>query len=142
MYNQNLSQNNQSNLKTILIIHLALMTGQAVFAVLCLVIIPSKGFSFNTGDVFDLVAVILTTGAFVLSTFLYRTQLNTALGKATAKEKLLNYSSAIIMRDAPLEGASLFCIVAYMQTGNTLFIGISAIIILYFVLAIPTKTGC
>jgi divalent metal cation (Fe/Co/Zn/Cd) transporter len=139
MYNQNFTQSNQPNLKTLLIIHIALLIGQLMFAMVCLSITPNKGFSFNTQEPFNWVAIVLTVGGFALSAFLYRMQLSAALKRVSAKEKLLNYTTAIIMRAAPLEAASMFCIVAYILTGNTFFMGIAAIIILYFIVVIPTK---
>jgi len=137
MYNRNLSQ--PASFTTILIIHVALLIGQVLFAAVCLSITPTKGFSFNISDTFTLVATVLAAGGFTVSTFLYRAQLNVALGKDTAQGKLTYYLNAIIMRAAPLEGASLFCIVAYMLNGNLFFIIIAGIIILYFAMVIPTK---
>lgn len=52
MYSQNLSQNNQPNLKTLLIIHVALLIGQVMFAIVCVGITPNKGFSFNSSDIY------------------------------------------------------------------------------------------
>src|SRR6202012_1277198 len=102
-------------------------------------ITPSRGFNFNSNDAFVWAAVILTIGCFGISTYLFRTQRNAALTKTAVNQKILHYQTAIITRDAPLNGASLFGIVGYMQTGNTLFIVIPAIIIMYFAMIMPTK---
>lgn len=114
--------------------------GQLLFGLAALSITPQKGVDItNTKDVFLFVVPIVAIGSFALSAFLFKTNLNTAVNKATLKEKLTIYQSALITRFAPLEGVSLLGIVTYMQTGNLLFIIISALTALYFLSLRPTK---
>lgn len=51
----------------------------------------------------------------------------------------MQYQTALIIRFSLLNGASLFGIVCYMQTGNLLFIIISGLLALYFLSLRPTK---
>ncbi len=114
--------------------------GQLLFGLAALSITPQKGIDVsNTKDVFLFVVPAMAVGCFALSTFLFKKNLNIAVNKATLKEKLMFYQSALITRFAPLEGVSLLWIVTYMQTGNLLFIIISGLTALYFLSLRPTK---
>ena len=114
--------------------------GQLLFGLAALSITPQKGIDVsNTKDVFLFVVPIMAVGCFALSAFLFKKNLSIAVNKATLKEKLMAYQTAFIVRFAPLEGASLFGIVCFMQTGNLLFIIISGLLALYFLSLRPTK---
>ena len=138
MANQVTPQTPQSYLKLISIIHIAMFIGQLLFSLAVLSITPQKGIDV-TNTVFLFVVPAVAIGCFALSAFLFKTNLNIAVNKVTLKEKLMLYQSALITRFAPLEGASLFGIVTYMQTGNLLFIIISGLLALYFLSLRPTK---
>jgi hypothetical protein len=79
--------------------------------------------------------------SFIASNFIFKQLLNNIAQKNTLREKLMAYQSALIVRYALLEGASLFGIVCYLLTGNLLFLLISGGLVLYFVTIRPTKSS-
>ncbi|SDT54711.1 hypothetical protein SAMN05216490_3982 [Mucilaginibacter mallensis] len=140
MNNQNLPQTPKTFLRTITIIHLALLVGQVIFSVLVFTITKSTFIDLtNTKDPFLFVAPILAVACFIASNFMYKLRLSEAINKPTLKGKLMGYQAALIIRCALLEGPSLFGIVTYMVTRNFLFLLISGLIILYFITIRPTK---
>jgi len=137
-------QNQQSlpkeKLKVNTIIHLALLVGQLLFAIVAFSITENKGINVKyTGDPFLFVVPFMAISCFVLSTFMYKQQLALAVNKETVSDKLMAYQTAMIVRCALLQGSSLFGIVTYLISGNLFFLLISAAIILYFITIRPTK---
>jgi hypothetical protein len=140
MINQNLQQPPKTMLKTIPLIHLGLLGGQVLFAITVLAITPSGKFSINTPNDPYLIAVpIMAIACFTASTVLYRQLLTTAISKPTVQQKIVAYQTAMIIRLALLEGPSLFGIVVYQLTANLLYLAISGIIILFFIIIRPTR---
>ena len=140
MANQISPQTPKSYLKVNSIIHLALFMGQLVFGVLVMLEVPQKGIDItNTNNPFLFVVPVVAIGSLILSTILFKKNLGMAINNPTLKGKLMGYQTALITRFAPMEGASLFGIVSYMQTGNLLFILITGLIMLYFLSLRPTK---
>ncbi len=140
-YQTQSQQSPKAILKTLPIIHIALLLGQVLFCIVVFAIqkqTPKFDIS-NTADPFLFVVPVMAIACFAISNFLFRQQLTIAAGKPTVAQKIQTYQAASIVRFAPLEGASLFGIVTYMLTGNLLFISISGLIILYFIFIRPTK---
>jgi len=140
-YYQTQPQSPKTILKTLPIIHIALLLGQVLF---CIVVFTTQKQTpkFNistTADPFLFVVPVMAIASFATSNFLFRQQLTIAAGKPTVAQKIQSYQAASIVRFALLEGASLFGIVTYLLTGNLLFISISGLIILYFIFIRPTK---
>jgi len=139
MYNnQPVQQNAKSILKTAKIIHLALLSGQLMFAFVTISI--SKNPSFNmksVNDPFFIVAPLLAVSCFFVGNFLFKKLVGNLQNKTTLPDKLTGYQAALIVRYALLEGASLFGIVVFMLTNNWFFLLISACIILYFITLRP-----
>ncbi len=132
-------QQPNSFLKTITIIHLALLMGQLIFAVLAFTINGSTAIVIDTNDTYLFVEIIMVIGCFIASTILFKRQLVEAIQQGDVSSKLTRYQTALIIRCALLEGASLFGIVNYMISGNLLYLIISGLIILYFLSFRPTK---
>jgi hypothetical protein len=137
---QNSTQNPQAFFKTTAIIHAALLIGQVLFGATVFSITQSTGLNLNPGnDVFYYVALLLVIGGMILGSFLYKQQLAKLGGEATLKEKTAAYQTALIIRCALSEGASLFCIIHYMLTGNLFYLLLVGLNILYFIWIRPTK---
>jgi hypothetical protein len=140
MVNPNQQQTPQSYLRTITIIHLALVAGQILFAVVVLNITREKGIDLHsTNDPFFFAALILAVAAMVGSVFIFQKLVADAVTKFTLKEKLMTYQSALIVRFALLQGASMFAIVVNMLTGNLFYLIISCVLILSLIIIRPTK---
>jgi hypothetical protein len=124
--------------KTTKIIHLALLGGQLMFAVLMFMTNRSTTILTDTSDLFLIVAPAIALGSFIASVFLYNQQITAAASRTSLSSKLTSYQTALIIRCALLEGASLFNIVCYFVTGNFLFLLVSFIIMIYFITVRPT----
>jgi hypothetical protein len=125
-------------IKTTSIIHLALVMGQIVFAATTLLISKNQAHTQNDG-IFIYISPALALSGFVIGHFLFLKFLGNIKRDSPLKTKLAAYQSATIVRFALLEGPSLFAIVSFMLTGNMVFLGISAAIILYFIYLRPTR---
>ena len=130
----------KSYIKTLTIIHFALVAGQVIF------IAVVTGLNGSTKILLDaekdplifavpgLALIVLVAGA-----MLGKKLAETAAQKATLNEKLHHYRSALILRYAMIEGASLFGIVAYFLSGNFFFIIVSIVMILVMAMLRPTR---
>lgn len=126
--------------KSILIIHIALLVGQVLFAAVTLNLQASNThFKINTADVFTFIVPVFAVVGFTVSKLLNRRQLDTIQTDWTPNKKLTTYQTAMIIKLATLEGPSLFGIVVFFITGNLFFLSISGILMLYFILLTPTK---
>ncbi|HEY2580443.1 MAG TPA: hypothetical protein VGI43_01475 [Mucilaginibacter sp.] len=138
--NRTATTNPQAFFKTTAIIHAALLIGQVLFGIVAFSITNNTGLNMKpNNDPLFYVALLLVFGGMLLGSFLYRQQLAKLAEGATLKEKLSVYQTALIMRCAPSEGGSMFCIVCYMLTGNSFYLVLTALNILYFIWMRPTK---
>jgi len=137
---QNTQQTAKAMLKTIPILHMGLLAGQVLFAIVSFNISPPNTFYWiNHNDPFVFVVPIIAIACYALGNFLFRQQIGAAIEKPTVQQKVAGYQTAMIIRFAMLEGASLFGIVSYLLTGNLLLIGISGLLIVYFIILRPTR---
>jgi len=137
---QNVDLTPQKFLRTLSIIHLALITGQILFALVTIFLNSDKDIVIRyTNDVFVNVLPILTIAGILTGKILFKKQLIALQSKESLKEKLTGYQSAFIVRLALLEGPCLFGIVCYLLTGNLFHIIIAGLIILYFISLRPGK---
>ncbi|GAA4309370.1 hypothetical protein GCM10023149_03630 [Mucilaginibacter gynuensis] len=138
---QPLPQTPKNFIQSVTIIHLALALGQVLFIAVCLFLTQSTAINItDTSEIFLIIVPVMTTSLFFISSYLYNKQL-AAGADGDLKKKALNYQTALIIRLALLEGPSLLSIVAYLLTGNFLYIIVSGVIILYFLYIRPSKAN-
>jgi hypothetical protein len=139
-YNTNSNINPQAAAKVLPIIHLALLIGQVLFGVAVYNITPQKGFSFDgSANPFVYMSLVLAFGGLTAGNILFTKQIQKIAPESTLSQKIASYQTAFILRAALLEGPSLFSIVAYMLSGNLFFLGVSGLIVFYFIFIRPTK---
>jgi hypothetical protein len=127
-------------IKTLSIIHLALIAGQVIFSAVCIGLIGKTGIILNPqGDVFFIIVPAFAVFGLFASSMIFKKFVESAATKPTLNEKLNNYRIACILRYALLEAPSLLGIVAYFLTGNLFYIFISGFIILFFFTVRPTN---
>jgi hypothetical protein len=131
--------NPQGAVKALPIIHLGLLMGQVLFAIVVYYITPQKGFSLNENDPFVFVAIALAAGGFIGGNLIFKQTLAKIPPDATLSQKIAAYQTAFIIRAALMEGPSLFSIAVYMLGGNLFFLAVTALIVLYFITFRPTK---
>jgi hypothetical protein len=140
MVQSDITQTPKTFLKTLSIIHLALIAGQVLFAITALGIKTKHQTDVkNSNEAFMFIVPLLALAGFVAGHMLFKQQVNKLSGETSLKEKIKGYQGAVIVRFALLEGPSLFAIVAFLLTKNLLFLLVSALIILYFISLRPTK---
>lgn len=135
-------QTSSEYFRALKIVHFALTLGQILFGIIAFVVVTMNGATitdeFLTQVLFIIVPLFII-GAFVASTVLFKKRIETVKTKNNLVEKMAAYRGAIILKLAPLEGGSFLSIIAYFITGNIIYLSLSALIILMFVLNQPTK---
>jgi len=138
--NQETIKNPQGFLKTITIIHAALLIGQILFAGFAFFITNSAVINLKpNGDPLFFVVPFITVAGLIAGIFISKNKLAGMNDTNSLDEKLAIYQTTSIIRYALTEGASLFGIVTYLITGNLLFLLITGLNILYFIWLRPTK---
>ena len=132
-------QTPESLIKTMSIIHLALLAGQMLLAL--------GAFAQSTKIFFGIMYLednyvyavsILSMVGFFGGYVLFKKQLKLIRYKSPMSEKLSGYQNALIIRFSLLEIPSLFSIAAYMITGNLFFLSVSGFLMVCFVFLRPT----
>jgi len=132
-----------SALKALNIIHKALMTGQILFASVCIYLTYSKVIDSPAKEldrVLQVVALVLTAGGiFAGMSFFKKKLLQLREMQTSVKEKFGLYRSACIVQWALLEGPSLFCIICFFLTGNYAFLALMVVILFLFAMTAPSR---
>ena len=135
-------QTSSEYFRVLKIVHFALTMGQILFGIIAFAIVKMNGSAISDEfliQVLYIIVPIFIIAAFIASTILFKKKIETAKVKNNLVDKMTEYRAAIILRLAPLEGSSFFSIIAYLITSNIIFLSLSALIILMFVLNQPTK---
>jgi hypothetical protein len=133
---------NKDFFKSINIIYFALLGGQIMF--LAVVFIIAKDVIMTKelkamSNLFIIVVPVFAFGGLAAGRFMFRNMLNKVDKKESLYEKLKKYRTALILKFALHEGPVLFSIVFYLLTQNQFFLGIAAILIMFFLFIRPTK---
>jgi uncharacterized integral membrane protein len=130
--------------KTVNMLFVALVAGQVVFAlVLFFLNQTQKKIEFITPEIHQTlvwIAPALAVAGIVLGWLVFNTKLKPLQHKNSLFEKLKGYQSAMILRFAFMEGPSLVALVFFYITGDYIFLGVSAFIILAFLFNRPSKS--
>ena len=139
-YTKNAPQTPDSILESLSIIHIALLAGQVLFALVAFARSSNIYFGvMNMNDQFAFIIPVLTIGGFASGYLIFNKSIEQLIKKEDFYEKLLGYQSALISRFALIEAPSLLSVAAYMVSGNIFFIFISAGLMIYFVFLRPTR---
>jgi hypothetical protein len=142
MYNdQDIIKPNPPFFKTISVIHLAMIVGQVVFGITAFYITNSTLINFKPdGDPVFYVVLLLIIFGILGGSFIFKQQVAKLAGKQLLIEKTQGYQTALIIRFALAEGASLFGIVSYLDHGNLFYLILVGVNVLYFIWIRPTKS--
>lgn len=127
--------------KSVKIIHFAMMTGILFFGIIAFILNYSCGQFIENKElenVLLLVVVVFLLAEVIGSNFIFKYQLKECYKQTALKDKLLCYRSALIVRIAMIEGVSFFVIIAYVLTGNFLFLVFLVLLLFIFLLFMPT----
>jgi len=119
-----------------------MLAGQLLFAGLAVYLRKSLRFTENNMNLDHVIAIILLIVMALglwWGNFLFKNRLHNLRNVPSLAEKLADYKAAIMIRFAWLEAPALFAIVAYLITGDKLFMGMAVSIILFFVSLKPNR---
>lgn len=129
----------QGFLRSISIIHLALLSGQVIFGIVAYAQSARVFFGIhNMDDMFIFIVPVVAIGGFMAGYLIFKQQLIIIRSKKPLGEKMISYQTALIMRYALLEGPSLLAIVAYLLNGNLFYLIVAGLLMLYFLFLRPT----
>jgi hypothetical protein len=130
--------------KTINILFFALVTGQVVFAlVLFFLNQTQEKVVFITPEIhrtLTWIAPALAVAGIAIGWLVFNSKLKSLQNMNSLAEKLKGYQSAMIIRFAFMEGPSLVALVFFYITGDYIFLGVSAFVILAFLFNRPSKS--
>ncbi|MBW6492446.1 MAG: hypothetical protein K0B15_14780 [Lentimicrobium sp.] len=128
--------------KSLSVIFFALLSGQVLFALVSLAL-RSSGFDLVHPEIrtwgFIIIPILVFSG-FIASRFLSARLLEKARISEDMEEKYDHYKTALIIRLGLLETPSFFAIVAFLLTGERLFLGFVGMILFYFITLFPSDT--
>ena len=126
--------------KTISIIHFALLGGIIMFG--AFVYFQNNNWILNienTEDIFLMVVPLTILAGVLMGSIIYRKKVNSLKDRQSLKEKLTGFQEALILKYALIEGPAFLSIVAAMLTGNSLYLIISGVLVLYMLSLKPTQ---
>ncbi|GAB3934751.1 hypothetical protein [Mucilaginibacter myungsuensis] len=127
-------------LKTLKLIHLALLLGQVMFGAVAFLQIRNLHFDLDfNGQPLMIVVAVLAVSAFTVGNLLFNKQLEAAVSRTSLTEKLSGYQTAMIIRLALIEGPSMLGIVGFLISGNWAYLIVSGVLVFWFVILRPTK---
>ncbi len=126
-------------IKTLSIIHFALLLGLLVFGGFTIFQLDS-GITpaFDPSDILLLIYPVIVISVLVASKLIFKYLLAFAEKRTDLKSKLMSYQTALIIKFALIEGPAILGIVLSMITGNTAYIAIASVLIIYFLMQKPT----
>jgi hypothetical protein len=130
-------------LKSLKIIHLALLAGQCMFlAVMVFLVVRNilPPVSSSLDKTFQVIALLVSFAAVFGSIRIFKKRLLAINAAAeNISEKTVQYRVANIIQWAMIEGATLFSIICFFLTGNYAFAALAIALIVFFAMLIPSK---
>jgi hypothetical protein len=138
----NIKQTSGTYFRSLLIVFYGLIIGQVFFGLISIFLVNTNNFKSEGEDlrsVFIYIIPVFALGGFILSNVIFKNRLKAIDRKSGLMIKLNDYRTALVVRYALLEGPSLFAIVVYLVTGDSIFILLAAFIVLYFLTIRPYR---
>jgi hypothetical protein len=134
-------QTTQQYFRALTVLHFTLTTGLTLFIVLAYFLqgAMAQGNNETLANIFEYMVPALAFICIAAGNVLYKKRMNDIKTKNSLAEKLNDYRAAFILRDALLEGAALFAVIAYMLCGEWILLGVAIFLLLIFIFINPTK---
>jgi len=139
MEKQNLKFMQNSFLKTMRIIFFALLAGQIIFIAVAFFTITNNSPQSQSDDLFNIIVPVAIGFGLFMSSLLFKQMLAKIKKDDSFEQKLEAYRSALIIRYALLEVPSIFSTVVYLFSGNIIFLAFSGVMILAFLMNMPSR---
>ena len=138
MTEQRVATNFKSFLRTLTVIHFAMIGGLIMMTVVFMTSNKLGSLSF-TQEPFEFLIPALLIGGIFIGKFIAKVILTKEIQNKVLRQKLGIYQTAHIVRVAPIEGIGFFAAITYSTTSNLFFLLIAGIAILIMFTLIPTK---
>jgi hypothetical protein len=132
----------QNALRSLNILHKALLMGQVFFAAVCVFMVFTKAAEPALKELDNILPVLalITAACIYAAMAIFKKKLMLLRDMQTqAGVKFSLYRSALILQWALLEGPSIFCIICFFLTGNYAFLALVIVIMVVFVMTAPSK---
>jgi hypothetical protein len=144
MSNSTQALTSKEYLKSLQILHKALLAGVILFSFVTIFLINKTGFAPKVNESFKTIGFVLVPLAAVIglisSTFIFKKQVDKILLNTSMKlvNKLELYRAASIARWAFLEAPMLLATIFLFLTGSYYFIAVSFIILIFYIMYTPS----
>ena len=119
-------------LRSMQLVHIALLVGMIVFAGVTYYMNPSTEVNFSESGAFLFVVPIVILLGILIGNFIFKKLINRTFKQNSLKTKLDNYLSALIIKFAFIEGPSLLA-------GNLVYLLFAVALMIYFFTLKPSK---
>jgi uncharacterized membrane protein len=136
------SQTSKEYFKALMIIFVALISGQVMFGLVAFFLNLASDFSQgfqDLGRILLILVCVFTAGAYLGGRMLFKKRMDAAKKMDSLTDKMTEYRAAVIVRFALLEGPSFFAIVEFSLTGDLVFLIIAGFIIAIFITLAPSR---
>lgn len=127
------------SLKTLSIIHLALVGGILAFGIFKFINNGTFVANADPKDVFIYVIPVVAAFGYFMSQFMFKKQLLAIDRTDTLTLKLAKYQAASIVKYVFIEGPAFLAIIAYGFNGNALFLVIAIFLVVYLFMQKPNQ---
>lgn len=136
------AQQQGDNFKTLKILHLALLSGLTMLALISLFmrLTGDTAFDESVSRILQVIAAVLSTGMLLLGFNLFRKKIMEARNSTEAGQKRMElYRTACIIWWAMIEAPGLFAMICFLLTGNYAFFALGFFHIVILAVFMPRK---
>ena len=130
-------------LKTLLIIHKAMLIVQLLFAGITFYLVYSNSFTNefqHLNQILQVIALVFSAAGFYVGSLLFKKKLLQARETLTSRnDQWAVYKIACILHWTMLEAPCVFVIICFLLTGNYAFFALAIALIVLFAMMAPTK---
>lgn len=136
--------NNDLTIKTLRLVHTALLTGLVLFAAVTFYLVYSRSvlpsLTKEQEKIFQVIAVLLAAAGFFTGATLLRKQIATLReGMLGAKEKFRQYRRTILISWVCIEMPALFAIACFLLSGNYALLTLALFVTVLFATLSPSR---
>lgn len=128
-------------MRSLKLVHFALLFGMIIFAGVVYYVNPSTRFDYTETGVFIFAVPIIMILGILLGNLIFNKLVIRTYKQKSLKTKLDNYLSALIIKFAFVEGPGLLSLVGYLLTGNLIYLFLAIILVIYFLTLTPSKSS-
>ena len=134
-------QQKGNEFKALQILHMALLTGMALFSVIAVFLVTKGLIPANKAleKPLQVAALLVSVGGTAAGFALFNKRIKSIQPTDTVASRITTYRAAAILRWALIEGPVLLSIISFLLTGNYAFLALGIALMLVFVVVRPAK---